>query len=332
MGSRFSLLSLYTQRAVVNSILCLIKFDKFTDEIAELSQLILCSSQEELIETLQFNINSLSDRKRLLIHLHKKIKPPNYTPANRLEQLITQAIKYQIITSKCHMNSDLKEFPTLQEDYIPPKPVLPVVKKQTLSDPEDEVWFCRLSPSDTLLASVSANKRLILYSSTSSQPNWTKKWQTESIHGKDVTDVIFSHDEARIITSSKDKSIKLWNVSDGKLISHIEDAHQDFAMSLCRLENTKDFMSGGIDGNIICWDYNGNKKYSTKSLRIKHIACSKDGKRLFAASGLKNIVIYDTETREEVGLIYEADEIISMCVGKNSYRLATNTSTHSPVS
>lgn len=51
----------------------------------ELSQLILCSNQMELNEALQFNINSINDRKRLLIHLHKKIKPPNYIVPNRLE-------------------------------------------------------------------------------------------------------------------------------------------------------------------------------------------------------------------------------------------------------
>jgi hypothetical protein len=53
---------------------------------------------------------------------------------------------------------------------------------------------------------------------------------------------------------------------------------------------------------------------------------------LYGASGMKNIVIYNTETNEEVGLLYENDDIIFMAISPRGDKLLTNTSTHMPVS
>lgn len=84
-------------------------------------------------------------------------------------------------------------------------------------------------------------------------------WETPKIHSKDVTDVIWNFDETKVITCSKDKSIKMWNYEDGKMLAHIEDAHKDHPMALARFEGSRDFFSGGIDGAISCWDGVGNK-------------------------------------------------------------------------
>lgn len=88
-----------------------------------------------------------------------------------------------------------------------------------------------------------------------------KLWETPKIHSKDVTDVLWNFDETKVITCSKDKSIKMWNYEDGQMLAHIEDAHKDNPMAMCRFEGSRDFFSGGIDGSITCWDGVGNKVF-----------------------------------------------------------------------
>lgn len=251
------------------------QFERFSVETEELSQLILCSNQMELKEAIQFNINSLADRKKLLIQLHKKIKPPNYIVPNRLEQLISQGIKYQILRSKFYHPNDIKEFPSLLDDYTPPPLNLPSHKLRVLEDHEDEVWLASLSQSEKKLATVSANKRLIIYAidpaKVRGDPVTIKKVVVvDNIHSMDVTCVMWNFDESRVITCSKDKSIKMWNWEDGKLVSTMEDAHQDQPTSLARLEGTRDFFSAGADGHINCWDSAGNKVTRCLTEEIPH--------------------------------------------------------------
>ena len=218
-----------------------------------------------------------------------------------------------------------------------PQPLkLPIFKKHIYSDHEDEVWHCVLSPTETRMATVSANKRLICY--VFAQDHFNKLWSTDKIHSKDITDVIWSYDQSKIITCSKDKSIKMWNYEDGKLLNHIEDAHKDVPMALCRLEGSKDIFSAGIDGYITCWDNVGNKvncalieKYSLNSLRIRYLKCSADGRYLFGVSGLKNIIVINNETNEEIALLYESDEIVYMSSNHRGDKLLTNVSMHMPV-
>lgn len=294
----------------------------------ELSQLILCSNQIELTEALNFNINSLKDRKRLLINMNKKIKPPNYMESNRLEQLITQAIKYQIHMSKLYHPSMITEFPSLQEDYAPPPLSLPTNIHAQYRDIEDEVWYTKVSNDSNRIVCIGANRRMIVYRYEGRQ--FVKQWSVDNIHTQDVYDCMWSSDDTRIVTCSKDKSIKIWMYEDGKLYTHIEDAHNDHVTSISRCVNSKDIYTSSIDGTICLWDSVGNKKYTIQSLRIKYLMVSSDGRYLYAVSGLNNIVIINLDTKEEVGLLYENDEILYACTNRKGDRILTNTSTHYP--
>ena len=304
------------------------KFERFTAEVEELSQLILCSNQMELTETLNFNINSMKDRKRLLIQLNKKIKPPNYMESNRLEQLVTQAVKYQVVQSKLYHPALITEFPSLQEDYVPPPPTLPATVIDQCRDMEDEVWLLQLSNDQKKLAAVGANKRLVVY--LFDREKLTKQYSVDSIHALEVNDCIWNFDDTRIITCSKDNSIKIWMYEDGKLFAHIEDAHQNNVTSLCRLNGTKDIYSSSSDGCICLWDSVGNKKYSLNSLRVKYLMTSADGKLLYAVSGMNNIVVFNVDTKEETALLYENDEIQFACTNRRGDKIMTNTSLKNP--
>lgn len=229
-----------------------------------------------------------------------------------------------------------KRYAFLSQDYVPPPLKLPCNKKKVYSDHEDEVWHCVMGPSERRLATVSANKRLVVY--VFENETLSKLWAVDKIHSKDVTDVIWSYDESKVITCSKDKTIKMWSYEDGKLLNHIDDAHKDVPMALCRFEGSKDFFSAGIDGHITCWDNVGNKvmrsltkKYTLNSLRIRYIKCSADGKFLYGVSGLKNIIVINNETNEEVSLLYESDEIVYMSSNHRGDKLLTNVSMHMPV-
>ncbi len=105
-------------------------------------------------------------------------------------------------------------------------------------------------------------------------------------HGDAVYDLAFSPDGRFLASGSYDKTVKLWNVSDAKVIATFH-GHQDQVFRITFSPDGRSLASCSGDGTTIIWDVNtGEKKYVLTSHRdpMLDVAYSPDGK-LVATAG-----------------------------------------------
>ena len=150
------------------------------------------------------------------------------------------------------------------------------------------------------------DKRIIsTIKSTGAMKIWSKKNNinnyelvfTLSEHKNPVTSIIQLSDE-KLITGSKDKTIKLWDISDNifRCTQTLTD-HKEGIYSLCELTGNR-FASGSEDKTIIIWEeFNGlyknvNMLTDFKSIIRSIITYNIDNNRFLIAGGEKNIIIY----------------------------------------
>ncbi|BAY31277.1 WD-40 repeat-containing protein [Nostoc carneum NIES-2107] len=142
--------------------------------------------------------------------------------------------------------------------------------------------------------------------------NKFQELQTLSDHNSAVNSVAFSPDSQKLASGSDDSTIKLWDVSTGKVIqtiphlqeatptaSYIDSGYQDSVTSIAFSSDGKKLASGSEDKTIKLWDISTGKLLQTfngHSSLIKTIALSSDGKKLASGSDDKTIKLWDIST------------------------------------
>ena len=77
--------------------------------------------------------------------------------------------------------------------------------------------------------------------------------QTFKGHAKGVISVAFSPDGSVVVSGSRDRTIRLWNVQTGNCI-HALEGHTDIVISVVFSPDGKFFASGSFDNTIKLWD------------------------------------------------------------------------------
>ncbi|HOL24645.1 MAG TPA: peptidase C14, partial [Candidatus Hydrothermia bacterium] len=88
-------------------------------------------------------------------------------------------------------------------------------------------------------------------------------------HENGITSVCFSPDGNYIASGSYDETIKLWEVSTGKLVRTFE-GHENGITSVCFSPDGKYIASGSWDGTIRLWDVKSGKE-------VAQFICFSDG-------------------------------------------------------
>nr|WP_317891623.1 WD40 repeat domain-containing protein [Tolypothrix sp. PCC 7601] len=142
--------------------------------------------------------------------------------------------------------------------------------------------------------------------------NKFQELQTLSDHNSAVNSVAFSPDGQKLASGSNDNTIKLWDVSTGKVIqtlphlqeatptaSYIDSGHQDSVTSIAFSSDGQKLASGSEDKTIKLWDMTTGKLLQTfngHSGLIKTIALSNDGEKLASGNDDKTIKLWDVST------------------------------------
>ncbi|MBF0472895.1 MAG: WD40 repeat domain-containing protein [Nitrospirae bacterium] len=118
-------------------------------------------------------------------------------------------------------------------------------------------------------------------------------------HSGSVEKVIFSPDGKIIASTGADKTIKIWDVSSGNIISTIKDAHNDCINSIAFSPDGKNLVSGGNDYLLKLWDVESGKLIKilgSHTSWVTDAAYSPDGKMIASGSSDKTIKLWDTKT------------------------------------
>ncbi len=146
-----------------------------------------------------------------------------------------------------------------------------------------------------------------------------KEIKTLKGHKDSVYDLVFTPDGRYLISTSADKTVKIWDVKKKKLIRTLE-GHGDIVTSVDVSKNGKFIATGSWDGSINVWDLKTGELLTTIEGNFSYVndVAFSPVDRLLAAAGIdKKIFIFD----------YELGELVSELKG---HKDAINSITFSP--
>ena len=121
-------------------------------------------------------------------------------------------------------------------------------------------------------------------------------------NGSYVNYLTLSLDGKRLVSSSADNKIKIWDFTTGKEIRTLLEASipiNYFAMT----PNWREIATEGADNTIDIWDFTTGKKIRTlkgHSSYVNYVLMTHDGKKLASASADNTIKIWDVSTGKEL--------------------------------
>jgi WD40 repeat protein len=117
-------------------------------------------------------------------------------------------------------------------------------------------------------------------------------------HSKDVTSSSISHDGAFIVTSSTDKTVRLWRAFDGKLLRTFEVGCSVMTVAFSPVNNNV-FLCGAWNGTVLMWDCTTGTTTQKYFGHVKPCMCvqfSPDSNMFVSASSNGDVFLWDTET------------------------------------
>ncbi|MGB6297060.1 MAG: AAA-like domain-containing protein [Rivularia sp. (in: cyanobacteria)] len=148
-------------------------------------------------------------------------------------------------------------------------------------------------------------------------------------HQDEVFSVAFSPDGKTLASGSWDNTIKLWNISSGKIISSL-DGHLAPVSSVAFSPDGKTLATGSVDKTIKLWNISSGKIISTLEGHqniVFSVAFSPDGKTLASGSSDKTIKLWNISSGKIISTL-EGDQepVFSVAFSPDGKTLATGSS------
>lgn len=177
----------------------------------------------------------------------------------------------------------------------------------------DEIWDLKFSNSVSHFATCLRNGTISIFNINYNQNTLKIKCISSfQAHKKYITYISWSSNDTMLLTSSNDKTIKIWNPFEGKLLETIQ-SHTDIVSCALFYQNDEKIISGGIDKKLISTVLSSNKSTEIDQFScIRQILLSESLKSIIIIpASLNDIVIYDYTINSIIGTIEEPDLIIS---------------------
>jgi len=143
-------------------------------------------------------------------------------------------------------------------------------------------------------------------------------------HSTKIQSVVFSPDEKHILSGSLDKTIKLWDVANGREIKTFL-GHTDSINSASFSPDGKQVLSGSHDKTIKLWDVASGREIRTflgHTDSISSVSFSPDGKQILSSSRDKTIKLWDTSSGKEIKtFVGHTDTVNSVCFSSDGKQI-----------
>ncbi|MDB9435377.1 ribosome assembly protein 4, partial [Dolichospermum lemmermannii CS-548] len=131
-------------------------------------------------------------------------------------------------------------------------------------------------------------------------------------HEDSVRSVGFSPDGKQLASGSADKTIKIWDVTTGKVLNTLK-GHEDYVNSVRFSPDGQQLASGSYDNTIKIWDVTTGKVLHTLKGHedyVSSVGFSPDGKQLASGSGDKTIKIWDVTTGKVLNTLKGHEDVV----------------------
>jgi WD40 repeat protein len=149
-----------------------------------------------------------------------------------------------------------------------------------------------------------------------------------------ITCVHWNHDNSKLISASKDRTVKIWNAKSGALLKTLEGHTADVTTVAWNPDGSK-ILSGAEDGTIKLWDGNTTGellqtlKVGAEVTSVAWSHQSSENNRLIVASKQKELQIWDLNNVEIVMRIDSQSDLVSTVVcNPVSHQIAAITVTY----
>ena len=156
-------------------------------------------------------------------------------------------------------------------------------------------------------------------------------WQSPvpDVHKSDVNSVAFSPDGKTLATGSRDATVKLWNVSDGRELRTLL-AHQDSVSSVAFSPDGKTLATGSWDNTVKVWNVSDGRELRTLLAHqdsVSSVAFSPDGKTLATGSRDAAVKLWNVSDGRELRTLQAHQSFVSsVAFSPDGKTLATGSS------
>lgn len=145
----------------------------------------------------------------------------------------------------------------------------------------------------------------------------TASWEQEpplTGHGGWVTSLTFSANSERLISSSTDNTIRVWDMNR-RVTTRVLKGHQSEVYSVLLTSDESRAVSAGGDKRILEWDLNAPlppfREHLLAEKNVRQVVFSADSRSFYTINGNGSLSIWDAET-------FEKQQSLSPELGKNS--------------
>ncbi len=195
---------------------------------------------------------------------------------------------------------------------------------KTFEDHTDDVHSVALTPDETLLITGGDDENVIVRNLKTGEVTFLKG------HTAQVTSTVLSLDGKQAFSSSRDQTIRVWDLENFKEVADLT-GHQEDVLHLAIDKSGQQLASASYDGTARLWDVKSLKQIASFEIPKRWVTAvefSNDSKLLFTGSTDFMVRAFNIRSKKEIWKIATGSDVSDLLSLPDAKTLLASTSSH----